>query len=63
MKVEIGPTIRTSLLALVAVLGVPAVIYFGFRGPLSAGTTNILALGSSVVIALALIALLLWQRD
>lgn len=58
---EIEPMIRTGVLALAAVLGVPAAVYFGLRGPLSAGMATLLALGSSIVIALAVIALLLWH--
>lgn len=61
-NVEFGPAIRTALLALVAVLGVPTAVYFGLRGPLGAQTANGLALGFSVGIALAVIALLL-RRD
>lgn len=60
-NVEIEPTIRTGVLALVAVLGVPATVYFGLREPLSAGMANVLALGSSIVVALAVVALLLWH--
>lgn len=61
-NVEIEPTIQTGVLALVAVLGVPVAVYFGLRGPLGAGTANRLALGSSVVVALAAVALLLWHN-
>ncbi|QRV16660.1 hypothetical protein JMJ58_07250 [Haloterrigena salifodinae] len=60
---DIGTMIRTGLLALVAMLGVPAAVYFGLRGPLDVGTANTLALGSSVTIALAIVALLLWQKE
>lgn len=60
-NVEIEPTIRTGVLALAAILGVPAAVYFGLRGPLSAGIANMLALGSSIVVALTVVALLLWH--
>lgn len=60
--VEIEPTICTSVLALVAVLGVPAAVYFGLQGPLGVGTANGLALGFSVVLALAVVVLLLLSR-
>lgn len=53
--------IRAGVLALVAVLGVPAAVYFGLKGPLSAGIANVLALGSSIVMALTVVALLLWH--
>lgn len=58
---EIKPMIQTGVLALVAVLGVPAAVYFGIRGPLSAGMANMLAFGASIVVALAVVALLLWH--
>jgi len=61
--VETESAIRTSVLALVAVLGIPAAVYFGFREPLGAGIANGLALGFSVVIAFAILALLLWSRE
>ena len=60
-KSEITPTVRGGVLALVAVLGVPAVLYFALRGPLGGSTANGLALGSSVAIAVV-VALLLWQK-
>lgn len=59
---EIEPTIRIGVLTLVAVLGVPAAAYFGLCGPLSAGIATGFALGSSIVVALAVIALLLWHE-
>lgn len=59
MKVELA--IRTGVLALVAVLGVPAAVYFGLQGPLSVRVANVLALGSSIVVALTVVALLLWR--
>ncbi|WP_049898673.1 hypothetical protein [Halococcus agarilyticus] len=61
--VEIEPLIRTSVLAFVAVLGVPAGVYFGLHGSLDAGTANGFALGSSVIVALAVVALLLRPRQ
>ncbi|WP_121820501.1 hypothetical protein [Halostella salina] len=63
MNAEIEPTVRTGVLALVAVLGVPTALYFGLRGPLGAATANALALGSSVVLAVAAVAVLLWRGE
>ena len=62
-NMEIERTIQTSVLALVVVVGVPAALYFGLRGPLGVGTANGFALGSSVVVALAAIGLLLRSRE
>lgn len=59
---EFEATIRTGILALVGMLGIPAVVYFGLRDPLGAETANALALGSSVVVAVAIISLLLWYE-
>lgn len=59
---EIDRTIRTGMLALVAVLGAPAAAYFVLRGPFGAGLANVVALAASVGVALAVLALLAWHE-
>jgi glycerol-3-phosphate acyltransferase PlsY len=63
MNREIASTVRMSMLALVAVLGVPSAIYFGLQGPLGAGTANGLALVSSILLAVTVFVVFLWWHE
>lgn len=55
--------IQISLLALVAVLGIPAIVYFGFQGAIGTRLANAPALSFSLISALFLVIWLLRQRD